>query len=195
MKREYQIQIGENGDTVGLDTLKHGFAVLDEVKAHNTDGHIAYAAIQLASWLYEGHVNEKSGEDSLEHLRRVAGGVNYGETEAVAYLHDTVEDRLLTFSQLVQLGFPHAVCGAVNLLARQKGQPYHEYVWLLSGGPWTGARDARPILATHKLAIKVKLADLEDNANFLRLTSFGERDISRMKKYFKAYKYLKGLEV
>jgi hypothetical protein len=181
---------------VGLDTLSHGFAVLDEVKADNGAGYMAVGAYKLASWLYEGQINEKSGEASLEHLRRVAGGVNYGEAEAVAYLHDSVEDGLLTFEHLAELGFPRDVCAAVCLLVREKGQPYQDYIARLSGVLGKPYGDGiRSVKRSHKLAIKVKLADLEDNANFLRLTSFGERDISRMKKYWKAYKYLKGLEV
>lgn len=41
------------------------------------------------------------------------------------------------------------------------------------------------------IARKVKLADIEDNINVLRLSLIEDKDLQRIKKYHKAYNYLK----
>ena len=40
------------------------------------------------------------------------------------------------------------------------------------------------------LATKVKVADIEDNINILRLEQVGEKDLQRVAKYHKAWKTL-----
>ena len=41
------------------------------------------------------------------------------------------------------------------------------------------------------MARTVKLADIEDNMNILRLETVKEKDLQRLEKYHKAYKRLK----
>ena len=47
--------------------------------------------------------------------------------------------------------------------------------------------------ATNKIATKVKMADIEDNLDLSRLGTLTEKDLTRIKKYKKALKYLKAL--
>ena len=42
----------------------------------------------------------------------------------------------------------------------------------------------------NKLAAKVKIADIEDNIDVLRLSSLDEWDLARIKKYHTAWRFL-----
>ena len=48
--------------------------------------------------------------------------------------------------------------------------------------------------ATNKIARTVKLADLEHNMDARRLSDVTEKDVERLKKYVRAWRFLKGLE-
>lgn len=78
------------------------------------------------------------------------------ETErVVAILHDTVEnggDRV-SFDRLRADGYPPEVVEAIDLLTRRDGEPYEDFV---------------ERIAPNALARRVKLADLEDNLDYLR---------------------------
>lgn len=46
-------------------------------------------------------------------------------------------------------------------------------------------------VAKNPIARKVKISDIEDNANILRLKSVEDKDLHRIEKYHNAYHYLK----
>lgn len=75
----------------------------------------------------------------------------------VALLHDVVEDTDITLEQLAK-EFPQEVIEALNLLTHQKDDDYFEYV--------RGIR-------TNPIALKVKLADLNHNADQSRCVGSG----------------------
>jgi hypothetical protein len=67
------------------------------------------------------------------------------------------------------------VVEAVKHLTRMQGEDYQEFV----------ARAKR-----NKIAARVKIADIEDNLNVLRLPTLNEADLARVKKYHAAWQLL-----
>lgn len=117
-----------------------------------------------------------AGRPYYYHLSRVAdnfGRNNYG---IVAYLHDVIEDANWTLDRLRECGFSPEVVEAVDAITRRKGEEYMDYI----------DRCARNTVALH-----VKLADLADNMDIRRLPEITDKDVARLRKYHKAYLYLK----
>ncbi len=92
-----------------------------------------------------------------------------------AVLHDVVEDTHFTFDQLREIGCPEEVLHVVELLTKSADDEYLDYVERILGNP---------------TARKIKLADLEDNMNILRLSELTPRDTERLNSYIKAWRRL-----
>ena len=76
--------------------------------------------------------------------------------QAVAVLHDVLEDTAVTAEQLREANLSREVVDAVSVLTRRSGQTYEQYIEQVAG---------------NAIARPVKLADLADNlANNKRLT-------------------------
>lgn len=120
---------------------------------------------------------DKAGEDYIFHPTRVSKNL-YGNECVVALLHDVVEDSEFTLDDLTREGFSKEVTGAVKALSRRDEEPYETFI----------RRVGR-----NKLARAVKLFDLKDNMDLLRLPKLTEEDLERIVKYHKAYKYLSKL--
>lgn len=132
-------------------------------------------------WAVEAHAGQKdkAGEDYfIAHVSVVAKGVDDDPVaEAVAYLHDTVEDTTITMAD-IRAEFPKEVADAVNVLTRRKGMSYAEYVWHIRQNP---------------VATNVKLSDLRSNMDLTRLPyPLTQKDLLREAKYLRAYKMLDG---
>lgn len=97
----------------------------------------------------------------------------------VAILHDVVEDTDWTFERLTQEGFPGEVIEALKCVTKREGEEYEDFV---------------KRSASNKIARNVKLADLEHNMDARRLSNVTEKDVERLKKYVRAWRFLKGLE-
>lgn len=95
----------------------------------------------------------------------------------VAILHDVVEDTDWTFEKLVQEGFPEEIIEALKCVTKREGEDYEDFV---------------KRSATNEIARRVKLADLEHNMDARRLSNVTEKDIERLKKYLRAWWFLKG---
>lgn len=132
-------------------------------------------------WAVEAHAGQKdkAGEDYFTaHVSVVARGVNDDPVaEAVAYLHDTVEDTTITMED-IQAEFPKEVADAVDVLTRRMGMSYAEYIWRVR---------------QNQIATKVKLSDLRSNMDLTRLPyPPTQKDLLREAKYLRAYKMLDG---
>jgi hypothetical protein len=79
-----------------------------------------------------------------------------------------VEDSSVTLSDLRAEGFSEEVIAAVDHLTRREGEAYEIFINRLRHNP---------------LAVKVKLADLEDNMDIRRIENVTGRDIERIQKY------------
>ena len=85
-----------------------------------------------------------------------------------AILHDTVEDTNWTLDQLRSQGYPDIVVELVSILTRVDDESYEDYIERIKN---------------HPDAIKIKLADLEDNMDVRRLSDISDHDFRRIKRY------------
>jgi (p)ppGpp synthase/HD superfamily hydrolase len=127
-------------------------------------------ARMLALEAHAGQV-DKAGHPYIGHVGRVAAAVRGDdEAEAVAWLHDVIED-CPAFAGQVQ-AFPAPLQDAVRLLSRTSAADAATYYARISADP---------------LALKVKLADIADNADEARLESLDAATAERLRdKYRRA---------
>ena len=119
---------------------------------------VVSTALAIATAAHAAHV-DKAGQPYLGHPVRVAAGavelaepvgLDLDVVEAVALLHDVVEDSDVTLDDLAAAGLPPAVVGPVGLLTRAKDAPRGPYLEAIASDP---------------VALVVKLADTLDNTD------------------------------
>src|SRR5215207_8065162 len=132
-------------------------------------------SLHIALRAYAGKT-DKAGREYILHPLRVMAKMKTDLEMSAALLHDVIEDSDITAEQLLAEGIPAEVVEAVQSLSRKENEDYQDFV----------ARAKK-----NKLAAKVKIADIEDNIDVLRLTSLDEYDLARIKKYHSAWRFLK----
>lgn len=89
-------------------------------------GHIATQAREIAQRAHAGQ-RDKNGAPYIAHPERVAARVAGDDTlEAIAWLHDVVEDTDVSLADLAE-HFPPLVVAAVDALTRRRGEDPDEY--------------------------------------------------------------------
>lgn len=128
-------------------------------------------AKELAIRAHAGQV-DKAGRPYIEHVARVASAVSDDpEAEAVAWLHDVLEDSP-EFGPALYGSFSHRIADAVEVLSRWKG---HSSEWYYER------------VADNPLTLRVKLADIADNSDEARLSMLDYKTAARLRlKYAKA---------
>jgi (p)ppGpp synthase/HD superfamily hydrolase len=135
-------------------------------------------AIQIAVEAHRGQ-KDKTGAPYILHPLRVMLHMTTDLEMMAAVLHDVVEDSDWTLLDLDQEGFSVDVVQLIDTLSRRQEESYEEFIHRIKQNP---------------AAIGIKLVDLEDNMNLKRLESLNDHDIARMKKYHRAWRYLKGYQ-
>ena len=130
-------------------------------------------AIRIAVKVHKGQ-KDKYGAPYIGHVLRVSGRGRTEDEKIVGALHDVVEDSDWTFDDLRKAGFGEHIVSAVRALTKESDdEDYDHFV----------ERTRR-----NKLAIRVKLADLQDNMDLRRIPGeMGAKDLKRMNKYLKAW--------
>ncbi|MER5932322.1 HD domain-containing protein [Streptomyces sp. NPDC002054] len=135
----------------------------------------------LARAAHEGQT-DKAGRPYAEHLAAVAEGVRARggspEQQAVAWLHDAIEDEALPFAWLESADLPPSVKEMVLAVTKHPGESPEDYT-------------AR-ILATPG-ALLVKEADLAHNADPARLAVLDEPTRTRLTAKYAHVRALLGL--
>lgn len=131
-------------------------------------------ALQRALTAYAGKV-DKGGKPYILHPLRLMARLNDPISQCVALLHDVIEDSDTTIDDLRADGFPESVVIAVDVLTRRRGESYQAFI---------------ERVRVHPLASKVKLLDIEDNLNLLRINEVTENDLQRVAKYHRAWMLL-----
>jgi (p)ppGpp synthase/HD superfamily hydrolase len=131
-------------------------------------------ALEIALLAHKGQV-DKAGKPYILHPLRIMAKMDTEEEMAIALLHDAIEDGGEEISTLIFATMPHSVDSAIRYLTHYD-EPYEEYIGFIS---------------ENELARKVKLADLEDNMNILRLKVVTEKDLIRLTKYHTAWQTLR----
>ena len=126
----------------------------------------------------KAHKNQKDryGKPYILHPLRVMMNVNGEDEKIAAILHDVVEDSEITLDDLRKSGFNVKIIDAVDCLTKREGEDYFDYIKRVLISP---------------IAIRVKLADLEDNMDLKRIDIITEKDIARLNRYLKAWRILK----
>lgn len=133
-------------------------------------------AKDLAHRAHAGQV-DKAGRPYIEHVARVAAAVSDDpEAEAVAWLHDVLEDQP-EFGDEV-FCFQHETALAAAMLSRN---------W--SDGPayYSGVR-------SNPLALRVKLADIADNSDEARLALLDDKTARRLRRKYQNARKALGVE-
>jgi (p)ppGpp synthase/HD superfamily hydrolase len=135
----------------------------------------------IARQAHEGQT-DKAGRPYAGHLQAVAEGVRArgGSEEqiAAAWLHDSLEDDVLSGEWLDAAALPRSTKDMVLALTKRPGEPVEEYT--------------RRILATPG-ALLVKEADLAHNADPARLAVLDEPARARLTAKYAAVRRLLGL--
>lgn len=133
-------------------------------------------ALRIAINAHAGQV-DKAGAAYVLHPIRVSCRCFTDEEKIVALLHDTIEDTEITADYLLSEGFPRNIVNTVLSVTRNDGESYEDFIKRCSLNP---------------IGKEVKLRDLEDNMVLTRLSQVSGKDLIRLVRYVKAYKYLKG---
>lgn len=135
-------------------------------------------AIAVAVQAHQGQL-DKAGVPYILHPLRLMLQLEDDEERIIAVLHDVVEDTMVTFDHLRQMGFSSAVLEVLEYLTHRPEDSYEEYIQKIQ---------------THPVASKIKLLDLEDNMDIRRLNhQCRDQDWLRLQKYRMAWSVLKGL--
>ena len=133
-------------------------------------------ALKLAL-MYHRDQKDKSGEPYIGHPIRVSKYIEtrYGHTayleRTVALLHDIVEDTECTL-EILSMFFPENVVNAVDAITRRTGEKPEAYLRRV---------------AQNFIASRVKLCDIKDNTDPVRLDMLSIRDqIHLRRKYRKS---------
>ena len=135
-------------------------------------------AIAIAAAAHRGQ-RDKAGAPYLLHPLRMMLALRSESAMMAAVLHDVVEDTEWTLEGLREAGVPAEVVAAVECLTRREGESYDAFIERVRANP---------------VARAVKIADLEDNMNVLRIGQLGTKDFQRLEKYHRAWRALKEAE-
>ena len=134
-------------------------------------------AIRIAAQAHEGQ-RDKAGAPYILHPLRVMMKMATEVEQITAVLHDVVEDTDWTMERLRQEGFLGEILAALDCLTRKNGEEYEKFIERVKRNP---------------LAVKIKIADLEDNLDVSRLKEVTEADAERLEKYKQALQMLNDL--
>ena len=132
-------------------------------------------AAQICVMKHAGQ-RDKMGCAYFQHPMRVAMRCRTDEEKMVALLHDTIEDTDVTPEYLLAEGFPQEVVDGVLSVTKREGESYEDFVLRAK---------------QNCLGRVVKLHDLEDNLDVLRLDSITPETAARLSKYLAARRVLR----
>lgn len=118
---------------------------------------------------------DKAGNAYFLHPMRVAMRCRTDEEKMVALLHDTIEDTDVTPEYLLDAGFPPEIVDAVLSVTKREGEDYDDFVARARSNP---------------LGRAVKLHDIEDNLDVLRLPEIDAAMTARYNKYLRGRRFL-----
>ena len=132
-------------------------------------GYILSTAIRIATNAHDGQY-DRGGNPYILHPLKVMYLTKSADEEiqAIAVLHDTVEDSDVTWLDLREAGMTDRVISGVRALTKIPGQSYDEY---------------REAVFANRDAMIVKLADLRHNTDIRRLKGVTIKDRERMARY------------
>ena len=110
-------------------------------------------AIGIATNAFQGVIDAK-GNPYIDHAMRVMSKMDTEEEKIIAVLHDVVEDTEITLHELKEEGFSRTVLEAIDILTKKPDMKYFDYI---------------EDIHSSELASKIKIAELEDNQDIMRV--------------------------
>jgi len=135
-------------------------------------------AIETALKYHKGQIKNGTGEEFILHVLRVMMSMDSEDERISAVLHDIVEKSNCTLEELKEQGFSNKIINTVDALSKRKGEDYSDYIKRVKKDP---------------VAVKVKIADLEDNMDIRNIKDITSIDIEKMNRRKKYYLELKNL--
>ena len=137
-------------------------------------------ALEFAVSAHYGQ-RDKGGKPYILHPIRVMLSLLTLSERTVGILHDTVEDTYITFDILRQLKYPERIIKAIDSVTKRNDEKWIDFVERSS---------------QDSLGIKVKLADIKDNMDPVRMHKLDHSTRNRLhKKYTKALNYLNQIAI
>lgn len=124
-------------------------------------------AITIAAFAHQNQV-DLGGAPYMLHLMRVMLKAHSQEEQIVAILHDLLEDTDWTLAQVAEEGFAPEILHSLDRVTHRKGESYPDYIARVKVDP---------------VAAKVKLADMLDNLDLMRMPTLSTEDLERAAKY------------
>jgi len=150
-----------------------------------TSSEMLERALEIALEVHKG-VPDKAGAPYIFHPIRVALSLDREADQIVGLLHDVLEDgqaKGWTRERLAEEGFPEWLLDALDCVTKRPDEHGDDrYMAFIQRS------------AHNPMARRVKMADLLDNMNLLRIQEPTEKDLKRVKKYHEAYKVLEAAE-
>ncbi len=127
-------------------------------------------ALDLAQELHMGQL-DKSGKPYWQHLQRVQARLSEfpANLQIAAALHDSIEDTDVSAEQLVEMGVPIEAVRIVTVLTKSQDVEYEAYL---------------ERIAQDQEALWIKLADVADNSDALRLAHLPKDQRDRLRKKY-----------
>ena len=135
-------------------------------------------AMEIAVQAHKGQT-QKNGQPYILHPLRLMLKLQTEQEMITAVLHDVLEDSEFTFDDLKRQGCPEAILQALDCLTRRKEERYSDYILRVKN---------------NELARKVKLVDLQDNMDVLRLTKLTKKDLDRLQHYHISWNVLNNVQ-
>ena len=134
-------------------------------------------AIKTIEAAFDGKA-DKGGAPYTNHLLMVASKFESDDVLYIsALLHDIVEDCENWSVDIIEREFGYDVARIVDSLTRRHGEGYTDYIFRVCG---------------NERAMRIKLADLQDNMDLTRIkTNLSKSDLFRVQKYHNAYLLLR----
>jgi (p)ppGpp synthase/HD superfamily hydrolase len=132
-------------------------------------------AIEIAVNAHKGQ-KDKNGAPYILHVIRVMCNGKTEIEKICGVLHDLIEDTDWTFDRLKKEGFSNEVIDVLRCLTKESEE--EDYTHFINR------------IKENKIAINVKLNDLKENMDIIRLTKLDNKDIVRLNKYLNAYNEL-----
>ena len=170
---------------IHLRLTKHHKA-MEETK--NYKSHLVYAAAMLAKQLHSGQKDKGGNDYFTSHLLKVGkSGFDWKE-KVVGFLHDAAEDTDIDVPTIIarlkeqENNNPtvtddewNEIATALNLLNHHLFPTREEYIAKIKN---------------NRLAVRVKMHDLENNMDISRIPNPTEKDFARLERYKKEYQEL-----
>ena len=105
-------------------------------------------ARDIATEVHSGQKRKYTGEDYINHPRRIAEKFSTEDSQVIAWLHDVLEDSDFTANDLLKRQIRPIWIEIVECLTRQEGESYFNFIMRI--------KDVRQ-------AKIIKIADIRDN--------------------------------